>query len=152
ERPWIHRPASGTDGGQGHREVPGRGDGDHQRPDRQGRGHGGRTPCGRHHRRARRAEGARRRRTHGDAPELRDCSSSQSVSREVTMRAAAAALVLVFLAQLLPAPAQSQEGGCRDRLPTDRTTVELRGADAATTLRLLAERYRVSLILTPDVT
>ena len=47
--------------------------------------------------------------------------------------------------------APSQEGGCRDRLPADRTTVELRGADAPTTLRLLAERYRVSLILTPDV-
>src|SRR5438552_9662038 len=64
---------------------------------------------------------------------------------------AVAAVALGLLVVLSPSLAPSQEGGCRDRLPADRTTVELRGADAPTTLRLLAERYRVSLILTPDV-
>jgi type IV pilus assembly protein PilQ len=63
----------------------------------------------------------------------------------------AALIALFLLTALLPACAQAQET-CRDRLPTDLTTLELRGADVQTTLRLLAERYRVSVLVTPDAT
>src|SRR2546425_85799 len=69
----------------------------------------------------------------------------------MTMRASATIAFALF-AVLSPSPAQSQEEGCRQRLPTDRTTIDLRGADVQTTLRLLAERYRVSLIITPEAT
>src|SRR2546428_573053 len=69
----------------------------------------------------------------------------------MTMRASVTIAFALF-AVLSPSPAQSQEEGCRQRLPTDRTTIDLRGADVQTTLRLLAERYRVSLIITPEAT
>ncbi len=65
---------------------------------------------------------------------------------------ASATIAFALFAVLSPSPAQSQEEGCRQRLPTDRTTIDLRGADVQTTLRLLAERYRVSLIITPEAT
>jgi type IV pilus assembly protein PilQ len=68
----------------------------------------------------------------------------------MTMRLAAV-VALALLAAVVPAVAESQET-CRDRLPTDLTTLDLRGADVQTTLRLLAERYRVSLLVTPDAT
>ena len=64
----------------------------------------------------------------------------------------AATIALALFAVLSPSPAQSQEEGCGQRLPTDRTTIDLRGADVQTTLRTLAERYRVSLIVTPAAT
>ena len=64
----------------------------------------------------------------------------------------AATIALALFAVLSPAPAQSQEEGCGQRLPTDRTTIDLRGVDVQTTLRTLAERYRVSLIVTPEAT
>jgi type IV pilus assembly protein PilQ len=54
------------------------------------------------------------------------------------------------LAQTPPPPPPSAE--CRDLLPVVPTTIELRGADVPTTLRLLAERFQVSLLVTPDVT
>jgi len=63
----------------------------------------------------------------------------------------AAALALCLLAVVSPAMAQSQDA-CRDRLPTEPTTVELRGADVQTTLRILAERYRINVLVSPDVT
>jgi type IV pilus assembly protein PilQ len=63
----------------------------------------------------------------------------------------AVAIALGLLAAASPAAAQSEEK-CRDRLPTDLTTIDLRGADVQTTLRLLAERYRVSVLVSPDVT
>src|SRR3989441_10715059 len=69
----------------------------------------------------------------------------------MTMRVAAT-IALALLALLSPGPAQSQEGGWGPRPPTDRTTIDLRGADVQTTLRTLAERYRVSLIVTPGAT
>ncbi|PYN83529.1 MAG: hypothetical protein DMD96_01985 [Candidatus Rokuibacteriota bacterium] len=64
----------------------------------------------------------------------------------------AATIALALFAVLSPALAQSQEEGCGQRLPTDRTTIDLRGVDVQTTLRTLAERYRVSLIVTPEAT
>ena len=64
----------------------------------------------------------------------------------------AATIALALWALLSPGPAQSQEESCGARLPTDRTTIDLRGADVQTTLRTLAERYRVSLIVTPAAT
>ncbi len=64
----------------------------------------------------------------------------------------AATIALALFAVLSPAPAQSQEEGCGQRFPTDRTTIDLRGVDVQTTLRTLAERYRVSLIVTPEAT
>src|SRR3989442_12410520 len=69
----------------------------------------------------------------------------------MTMRASVTIAVGLF-AVLAPSPAQSQEEGCGQRLPTDRTTIDIRGADVQTTLRTLAERYRVSLIVTPAAT
>jgi len=65
---------------------------------------------------------------------------------------ASVTIALALFAVLSPSPAQSQEEGCGQRLPTDRTTIDLRGADVQTTLRTLAERYRVSLIVTPAAT
>jgi type IV pilus assembly protein PilQ len=47
-------------------------------------------------------------------------------------------------------PAWSQPD-CAERLPVERTSIELRGADIPTTLRLLAQRYRVNLLLTEEV-
>jgi type IV pilus assembly protein PilQ len=45
----------------------------------------------------------------------------------------------------------AQGGGCAERLPADRTSMELRGADIPTTLRLLAQRYRLNMLITEDV-
>ena len=64
----------------------------------------------------------------------------------------AATITFALFAVLLPALAQSQEEGCGQRFPTDRTTIDLRGVDVQTTLRTLAERFRVSLIVTPEAT
>ena len=64
----------------------------------------------------------------------------------------AATIALALFAVLSPAPARAQEERCGQRLPTDRTTIDLRGVDVQTTLRTLAERYRVSLIVTPEAT
>jgi len=63
----------------------------------------------------------------------------------------AVTLALVLLAVVSPGIAQAQET-CRDRLPTDPTTIDLRGADVQTTLRIVAERYRINVLVTPDVT
>src|SRR5437660_3026218 len=64
----------------------------------------------------------------------------------------AATITFALFAVLSPALAQAQEEGCGQRFPTDRTTIDLRGVDVQTTLRTLAERYRVSLIVTPEAT
>ena len=63
----------------------------------------------------------------------------------------AVALALAFFAVVSPGITQAQET-CRDRLPTDPTTIDLRGADVQTTLRIVAERYRINVLVTPDVT
>jgi type IV pilus assembly protein PilQ len=59
-------------------------------------------------------------------------------------------ITLALLMVVSPAMAQQAPEACRDRLPMDRTTLELRAADVPTTLRLLAERFRVSLLVTPE--
>jgi len=63
----------------------------------------------------------------------------------------AVTVALALLAVIAPAVVHAQET-CRDRLPTDLTTLDLRGADVQTTLRLLAERYRISVLVSPDAT
>jgi type IV pilus assembly protein PilQ len=68
------------------------------------------------------------------------------------MMRVAVPIALALLAVLTPAPAWSQEDGCGLRLPTDRTTIDIRSVDVQTTLRTIAARYRVSLIVTPEAT
>src|SRR5678815_3637302 len=77
------------------------------------------------------------------------CPGQRSHNEETTMRVRHG-ITLALLMVVSPATAQQVPEACRDRLPTDRTTIELRGADVPTTLRLLAERFRVSLLVTPD--
>ena len=57
-------------------------------------------------------------------------------------------LALALLA--LPAAALAQ-GPCADRLPAERITLNLRDANVQTTLRLLAQQYRVNMIVTDEV-
>ena len=57
-------------------------------------------------------------------------------------------LVVTLLA--LPAAALAQ-GQCADRLPTERITLNLRDANVQTTLRLLAQQYRVNMVVTDEV-
>src|SRR5437773_6408903 len=64
----------------------------------------------------------------------------------------AATIAFALFAVLTPALSQSQEEACGQRFPNDRTTIDLRGVDVQTTLRTLAARYRVSLIVTPEAT
>src|SRR4030095_3834750 len=77
------------------------------------------------------------------------CPGQKSHSGETTMRVRTG-ITLALLMVVSPAAAQQPPESCRDRLPTDKTTIELRSADVPTTLRLLAERFRVSLLVTPD--
>jgi type IV pilus assembly protein PilQ len=57
-------------------------------------------------------------------------------------------LALVLLAA--PAAALAQ-GPCADRLPAEKITLNLRDANVQTTLRLLAQQYRVNMIVTDEV-
>jgi type IV pilus assembly protein PilQ len=66
------------------------------------------------------------------------------------MRYSLGALGLAALPLLPAGPARAQDT-CAERLPTERTSMELRGADIQTTLRLLALRYRVNLLMTDEV-
>jgi type IV pilus assembly protein PilQ len=66
---------------------------------------------------------------------------------------AAAAPVLVGIGLSLGTyPAAAQQPGCYDRLPTEPVTLSLRDANVQTTLRLLAQQYRINMIVTDDVT
>jgi type IV pilus assembly protein PilQ len=67
---------------------------------------------------------------------------------QVRIRRLVGLLVLALLA--LPAAALAQ-GQCADRLPTERITLNLRDANVQTTLRLLAQQYRVNMIVTDEV-
>jgi type IV pilus assembly protein PilQ len=61
-------------------------------------------------------------------------------------------LALSFLlAGLSHAVAQEPQDGCLARLPGDRVTLNLREANIQTTLRLLAQQYRVNMVVTEDV-
>lgn len=42
-------------------------------------------------------------------------------------------------------------GDCASRLPVDRVTLNLRDASAQTTLRLLAQQYKINMLVTDDV-
>ena len=67
---------------------------------------------------------------------------------QVRIRRLVGLLVLALLA--LPAAALAQ-GPCADRLPTERITLNLRDANVQTTLRLLAQQYRVNMVVTDEV-
>jgi type IV pilus assembly protein PilQ len=59
--------------------------------------------------------------------------------------------VAVLLAGLGSAAAQQPQDDCLARLPGDRVTLNLREANIQTTLRLLAQQYRVNMVVTDDV-
>ena len=57
-----------------------------------------------------------------------------------------------FVVALAAAPSLAfAQGLCADRLPTERITLNLRDANVQTTLRLLAQQYRVNMIVTDEV-
>jgi type IV pilus assembly protein PilQ len=59
---------------------------------------------------------------------------------------------LALLCALAADPATPQpQDGCLARLPVDRATLNLREASTATTLRLLAQQYRINMIVTDEV-
>ena len=59
--------------------------------------------------------------------------------------------VAVLLFAVGAAAAQQPESPCIARLPTDRVTLNLREANIQTTLRLLAQQYRVNMVVTEEV-
>ncbi len=59
-------------------------------------------------------------------------------------------LLSLALAFLPPGRGAAQQD-CFSRLPTDRVSLELRGVDVQATLRLLAQQYRINLVVTDDV-
>ena len=65
------------------------------------------------------------------------------------MRSMLAVAVLLFAVG--GAAAQQAESPCIARLPTDRVTLNLREANIQTTLRLLAQQYRVNMVVTEEV-
>lgn len=61
-----------------------------------------------------------------------------------------AAIAVAIAALAAPALALAQ-GPCASRLPTEPITLNLRDANVQTTLRLLAQQYRVNMIVTDEV-
>jgi len=59
--------------------------------------------------------------------------------------------VAVLLIASVGVAAQEPESPCLARLPTDRVTLNLREANIQTTLRLLAQQYRVNMVVTEEV-
>ena len=59
-------------------------------------------------------------------------------------------LALVLLLPGGPAAAQPQDA-CASRLPAERVTLNLRDASVPTALRLLAQQYKVNMLVTEDV-
>ncbi|MDP2703541.1 MAG: hypothetical protein Q8P98_15875, partial [Candidatus Rokubacteria bacterium] len=70
--------------------------------------------------------------------------------------AAAAALPLFWIGTAYPQPGSSppitRSLDCYERLPTDPINLALRDASTQSTLRLLAQNYRVNMVVTDDVT
>jgi type IV pilus assembly protein PilQ len=66
------------------------------------------------------------------------------------IRRVPAAIAFALVAFVAPALALAQ-GRCADRLPTEAITLSLRDANVQTTLRLLAQQYRVNMIVTDEV-
>src|SRR3989304_864135 len=50
-----------------------------------------------------------------------------------------------------PGGARPPRGGCRDKLPAEPITLNLRDANVQTTLRLLSQQYRVNMVVTDEV-
>jgi type IV pilus assembly protein PilQ len=67
------------------------------------------------------------------------------------MRMISTLAVSALLAVAGGAAAQQPSGGCAAQLPTDRVTLNLRDASTQTTLRLLAQQYRVNMVVTDEV-
>ncbi len=51
-----------------------------------------------------------------------------------------------------PTPSAPRPSNCYDRLPTDPINLSLRDASTQSTLRLLAQNYKVNMVVTDDVT
>jgi type IV pilus assembly protein PilQ len=66
------------------------------------------------------------------------------------MLRALSGLALVLLLPGGPAAAQAQDA-CASRLPAERVTLNLRDASVPTALRLLAQQYKVNMLVTEDV-
>ena len=66
------------------------------------------------------------------------------------MLRALSGLALVLLLAGGPAAAQPQDA-CASRLPAERVTLNLRDASVPTALRLLAQQYKVNMLVTEDV-
>ena len=66
------------------------------------------------------------------------------------MLRAPSGLALVLLLPGGPAAAQPQDA-CASRLPAERVTLNLRDASVPTALRLLAQQYKVNMLVTEDV-
>ena len=60
-------------------------------------------------------------------------------------------LFALSLFVLLPLEAAWSQEECFDRLPVDKISLEFRRADIRTTLRLLAQQYRINLLVTEEV-
>src|SRR5215470_12369116 len=61
------------------------------------------------------------------------------------------AIIPAALLAAVSATAQPSRDGCLAQLPTDRVTLNLRDANIQTTLRLLAQQYRVNMVVTDEV-
>src|SRR6266540_4751590 len=72
-----------------------------------------------------------------------------AMGSRMRMRSMLAVAVLLFAVG--GAAAQLPESPCIARLPTDRVTLNLREANIQTTLRLLAQQYRVNMVVTEEV-
>ena len=67
------------------------------------------------------------------------------------MRIGFALLGLAVLTLFPPNPAATAQGACRDKLPAEPITLNLRDANVQTTLRLLSQQYRVNMVITDEV-
>ena len=65
---------------------------------------------------------------------------------------AGGALGLAAFAPAAVAQPEVMPPACAERLPTERITLNLRDANVQTTLRLLAQQYRVNMLVTDEVT
>ena len=78
-------------------------------------------------------------------------------SRTRLIAAATAALPLLWIGTLYaqtgaPPPGSNRSLDCYERLPTDPVNLALRDASTQSTLRLLAQNYKVNMVVTDDVT
>jgi type IV pilus assembly protein PilQ len=69
----------------------------------------------------------------------------------VARKALACAVSVLSVCGALAAGSAQAQPACRDRIPTDPITLNLREANLATTLRLLAQQFRVNVLVTDEV-